>query len=122
MCVLCVCVCVVCILKYLYTITLISSLLSGSISTKGVMHFIIIFYLSLYHSPCDRPRIIESLRGIEVSDIAAGGAHSACITTDGMLYTWGKGRYGRLGHGDSEDRSKPKLVRNNLEMSLYIFG
>lgn len=24
--------------------------------------------------------------------------------------TWGKGRYGRLGHGDSEDQLKPKVV------------
>ncbi|XP_041440166.1 E3 ubiquitin-protein ligase HERC2 isoform X2 [Xenopus laevis] len=61
-------------------------------------------------SPCDRPRVIESLRGTEVVDIAAGGAHSACITAAGELYTWGKGRYGRLGHGDSEDQLKPKLV------------
>ncbi|XP_037554244.1 E3 ubiquitin-protein ligase HERC2 [Nematolebias whitei] len=61
-------------------------------------------------SPCDRPRVIESLRGIEVVDIAAGGAHSACITASGELFTWGKGRYGRLGHGDSEDQLKPKLV------------
>lgn len=43
-------------------------------------------------------------------DIAAGGAHSACITANGELYTWGKGRYGRLGHGDSEDQPRPKLV------------
>uniref|UniRef100_A0A2C9K806 HECT-type E3 ubiquitin transferase n=1 Tax=Biomphalaria glabrata TaxID=6526 RepID=A0A2C9K806_BIOGL len=61
-------------------------------------------------SPCDRPRVIESLRGKEVADIAAGGAHSACITSSGELYTWGKGRYGRLGHGDSEDQSRPKLL------------
>ncbi|CAB1323672.1 unnamed protein product, partial [Coregonus sp. 'balchen'] len=60
--------------------------------------------------PCDRPRVIESLRGVEVVDVAAGGAHSACITASGELYTWGKGRYGRLGHGDSEDQLKPKLV------------
>ncbi|XP_070553640.1 E3 ubiquitin-protein ligase HERC2-like isoform X2 [Ptychodera flava] len=59
---------------------------------------------------CDRPRVIESLRGKEVTDIAAGGAHSACITCSGDLYTWGKGRYGRLGHGDSEDQPRPKLV------------
>ena len=64
----------------------------------------------VFYSTCDRPRVIESLRGKEVVDIAAGGAHSACITANGELYTWGKGRYGRLGHGDSEDQSKPKLV------------
>ena len=30
--------------------------------------------------------------------------------SSGELYTWGKGRYGRLGHGDSDDQPKPKLV------------
>ncbi|CAH1776574.1 unnamed protein product, partial [Owenia fusiformis] len=63
-------------------------------------------------SPCDRPRVIESLRGKEIVGIAAGGAHNACITASGELYTWGKGRYGRLGHGDSEDQAKPKLVES----------
>lgn len=43
-------------------------------------------------------------------DIACGGAHSAAISSSGQLFTWGKGRYGRLGHGDSEDQLKPKLV------------
>ena len=39
---------------------------------------------------------------------------SECLThflkITGELYTWGKGRYGRLGHGDSEDQTRPKLV------------
>ncbi|XP_077868707.1 E3 ubiquitin-protein ligase HERC2-like [Saccoglossus kowalevskii] len=61
-------------------------------------------------SHCDRPLVLDSLRGKEVVDVAAGGAHSACITSNGELYTWGKGRYGRLGHGDSEDQPRPKLV------------
>jgi alpha-tubulin suppressor-like RCC1 family protein len=59
----------------------------------------------------ERPRVVETLRGKEVVDIACGGAHSAAITSTGEVYTWGKGRYGRLGHGDSEDQLKPKLVR-----------
>jgi len=70
----------------------------------------VFIWIPFYFSPCDRPRVIESLRGVEVVDIAAGGAHSACITASGELFTWGKGRYGRLGHGDSEDQLKPKLV------------
>ena len=59
---------------------------------------------------CDRPRVIEALRGKDIISISCGGAHSAATTTTGELYTWGKGRYGRLGHGDSEDQLKPKLV------------
>ena len=59
---------------------------------------------------CDRPRVIEALRGKDITFIACGGAHSAAITATGELYAWGKGRYGRLGHGDSEDQTRPKLV------------
>ncbi|VEN50261.1 unnamed protein product [Callosobruchus maculatus] len=58
----------------------------------------------------ETPKLIEALQGYEIVDIACGGAHSAAITASGHLYTWGKGRYGRLGHGDSEDQLKPKLV------------
>ncbi|XP_063244096.1 E3 ubiquitin-protein ligase HERC2 isoform X2 [Bacillus rossius redtenbacheri] len=63
---------------------------------------------------CERPRVIEALRGKEIIDIACGGAHSAAITVNREVYTWGKGRYGRLGHGDSEDQLKPKLVEELL--------
>ncbi|CAG9575570.1 unnamed protein product [Danaus chrysippus] len=58
----------------------------------------------------DRPKLITALSGLEVVCIACGGAHSACLTARGRIYTWGKGRYGRLGHGDSEDQLIPKLV------------
>ncbi|XP_044262446.1 E3 ubiquitin-protein ligase HERC2 isoform X2 [Tribolium madens] len=59
---------------------------------------------------CETPKLIEALQGYEIVDIACGGAHSAAVTSTGQLYTWGKGRYGRLGHGDSEDQLKPKLI------------
>lgn len=36
--------------------------------------------------------------------------YSAAVTTRGELYTWGRGNYGRLGHGSSEDVSLPTLV------------
>ena len=32
---------------------------------------------------CDRPRVIEALRGKDISFIACGGAHSAAITATG---------------------------------------
>lgn len=62
----------------------------------------------------DRPKLIESLSGLGVIDVACGSAHSACITNQGHVLTWGKGRYGRLGHGDSEDQLSPKLVEGLL--------
>lgn len=52
-----------------------------------------------------------------IVDIACGGFHSAAISRYGHLYTWGKGRYGRLGHGDYEDYLYPKLVSNFIQVA-----
>lgn len=38
--------------------------------------------------------------GKHVVHIACGSTYSAAITADGELYTWGRGNYGRLGHGE----------------------
>jgi E3 ubiquitin-protein ligase HERC2 len=62
-------------------------------------------------SNCEQPQMIEALKDVIISDITCGGSHSACISKNGELFTWGKGRYGRLGHGDSDDQTKPKLVQ-----------
>lgn len=80
------------------------------------LDFNLYIHLCFICSPYDRPRLIETLQGKGVVEIACGGAHSAAITSAGELYTWGKGRYGRLGHGDSEVRIS--LWKRNLEV-LY---
>lgn len=69
----------------------------------------------------ERPRMIEALRGKVIVKVAAGGAHSAAITDQGELYTWGKGRYGRLGHGDSDDQMRPKLVEALRGKSSFFY-
>ena len=59
---------------------------------------------------CDKPRLIEALKSKRVRDISCGSSHSAAITSNGDLYTWGLGDYGRLGHGDNTTQLKPKQV------------
>ncbi|XP_050428032.1 E3 ubiquitin-protein ligase HERC2 [Adelges cooleyi] len=59
----------------------------------------------------DTPKIIEALLAKRIFYIACGSAHSAAITSDGKLYTWGQGQYGRLGHGDEVSQCTPKLVK-----------
>ena len=44
------------------------------------------------------PKLIQGpLTGKVVKAISAGYRHSAAVTEEGELYTWGEGDYGRLG-------------------------
>ncbi|OMO99055.1 Zinc finger, FYVE-type [Corchorus capsularis] len=45
-----------------------------------------------------------------VEEIACGAYHVAVLTSRTEVYTWGKGANGRLGHGDTDDRSSPCIV------------
>ena len=48
--------------------------------------------------------------GARIVAVAAGGNHSAAVTEDGTLWTWGYGGHGSLGHGDKEYRLVPTAV------------
>lgn len=43
-----------------------------------------------------RPQYIEALSGIRCIAVAAGELHSAVVTSDGDVYTWGDGFCGML--------------------------
>ncbi|KAM4720559.1 putative E3 ubiquitin-protein ligase HERC1 isoform 3-T4 [Anableps anableps] len=59
------------------------------------------------------PKIIQGpLSGKVVVCVSAGYRHSAAVTNDGELYTWGEGDFGRLGHSDSQSRNMPTLVKD----------
>ncbi|GAQ82051.1 ankyrin repeat family protein / regulator of chromosome condensation (RCC1) family protein [Klebsormidium nitens] len=46
------------------------------------------------------PVRLDHLQGLEISTVSAAKFHSAAVTRDGELLTWGFGRGGRLGHPD----------------------
>ncbi|KAI3829058.1 hypothetical protein L1987_03172 [Smallanthus sonchifolius] len=50
------------------------------------------------------------LEGIQVLSVACGNWHSALITAEKKLFTFGDGTYGALGHGDLESVKFPKEV------------
>ena len=55
-------------------------------------------------------RQISSFINIKVRMVSAGALHSAAVTDEGVMYTWGTGVYGRLGHGGKESEGIPRLV------------
>ena len=55
------------------------------------------------------PQLVESLSNVQ--KVVCGAFHTAAITMDGSLYTWGKEDYGMLGHGACENQYVPRKVK-----------
>ena len=57
------------------------------------------------------PGSVSGLDATPASAIACGNFHSVALSReDGTVYTWGEGRYGRLGHGTVEIALTPRIV------------
>ncbi|XP_012688563.1 secretion-regulating guanine nucleotide exchange factor [Clupea harengus] len=47
------------------------------------------------------PCIVPGLNHVTTVKVAAGSAHSVCVTARGDVFLWGSNKYGQLGHADS---------------------
>ncbi|XP_036996961.2 E3 ISG15--protein ligase HERC5 [Artibeus jamaicensis] len=82
--------------------------MSGNIYSWGRNNF---GQLGLGHTNNeDFPSLIEALESQKVEFLACGGSHTAVLTKDGLLFTFGAGKYGQLGHNSTENELKPCLV------------
>ena len=60
----------------------------------------------------DEPEYVDSLRGVGIRHIACGSGHTVVLSTEGEVYTWGRGDDGRLGHGDNGWKYVPRITRS----------
>jgi alpha-tubulin suppressor-like RCC1 family protein len=58
------------------------------------------------------PKVIEALAGVKVREVAAGAGYSLVLSEDGVVYSFGDGEYGKLGHGDEEQQRTPKAIES----------
>ncbi|XP_008579308.1 PREDICTED: E3 ISG15--protein ligase HERC5 [Galeopterus variegatus] len=58
----------------------------------------------------DSPSLIEALDNQKVEFLACGGSHTALLTQDGLVFTFGAGKYGQLGHNSRQNELRPCLV------------
>lgn len=58
-----------------------------------------------------QPRIVEQLRSVHVRQVCCAGHYSCGLSENGEVYTWGCGKDGQLGHGETKDVYTPKAVR-----------
>lgn len=58
----------------------------------------------------EKPKKVEALNGIKIVQIASGSVHMLALDSDGKVYAWGLGEFGRLGVGNSSSHSTPVEV------------
>jgi len=68
------------------------------------------------------PQRIKEFDGLNISKLVIGNRHSAAISADGKLYTFGSGNWGVLGHGNENALSfnSPKLVETLAKADAKI--
>nr|GEW43255.1 protein RCC2 homolog [Tanacetum cinerariifolium] len=57
-----------------------------------------------------RPTAIASLSDETILKVACGSNHTVALDSNGYIYTWGFGGYGRLGHKEQKDEWSPRHV------------
>ena len=56
------------------------------------------------------PKPIPAPSGMRFSQVACGYNYTIVVSEVGVVFTWGSGKYGALGHGDTRDRPSPTAV------------
>jgi alpha-tubulin suppressor-like RCC1 family protein len=64
------------------------------------------------------PRMCQALAGLVVTQVTCGSYHTAAVTRDGALHTWGGGLFGKLGHGNEAGSSIPKRVEGLVGVAV----
>ena len=70
-------------------------------------------------SPTLIPR--EVFGGALIVMVACGGSHTACLTSESAVWSWGDGEWGQLGHDDIERRPVPVHVRGTGCLHVQSF-
>ncbi|CAN7067731.1 unnamed protein product [Brassica rapa subsp. trilocularis] len=66
-------------------------------------------------SNVQHPKLIDALSTTNIELVACGESHSCAVSLSGDLYTWGKGDFGILGHGNEVSHWIPKRVNFLME-------
>eukprot|EP00945_MAST-04E_sp_MAST-4E-sp1_P002433 g2433.t1 len=64
------------------------------------------------------PKLVDTLQRENIAQVACGAFHTVILTSNGMIFSCGSGRYGQLGHDGFADGGMP----NFLEPSLILEG
>ncbi|XP_007433307.1 X-linked retinitis pigmentosa GTPase regulator [Python bivittatus] len=68
------------------------------------------------------PKMVDHLGKHKIHNIASGENHTALITDNGLMYTFGDGRHGKLGLGEENYTNQfvPTLCSNFLRFTIHL--
>ena len=68
------------------------------------------------------PKRIKEFDDLKIAKLVVGNRHSAAISEDGLLYTFGSGNWGVLGHGTETDVSftAPRVVETLAKANVKV--
>ena len=68
--------------------------------------------LARKHNMHSTPHLVDWLvrEKVSITNLSCGQYHTAGVSTQGKLYTWGSGKWGQLGHGVRLDERFPRKV------------
>lgn len=58
----------------------------------------------------NKPAEVAALWMLGIVQVSAGENHSAALTANGRVVSWGRGKYGQLGTGDTQTAAAPRFV------------
>ena len=57
------------------------------------------------------PKPVAALSDKRVVACSCGDTHTLCVTSDGLLYSFGRNSNGQLGNGRTDDNTTPAVVQ-----------
>ena len=71
----------------------------------------------------NEPRQLDTLKHVRIEHISAGCRHSAAVSREGRLYSWGFNFYEQLGLGQGDqDHDRPTLVPAIQDVKMVSCG
>lgn len=76
--------------------------------------------VSGFDIPAAIPLVLPEGFAEEIVSVSAGLVHGTLLTASGDLYSWGLGNFGRLGLGDTENRTTPEKITGILDDKTVV--
>eukprot|EP01130_Rhizamoeba_saxonica_P000173 TRINITY_DN10170_c0_g1_i1.p1 TRINITY_DN10170_c0_g1~~TRINITY_DN10170_c0_g1_i1.p1 ORF type:complete len:1458 (+),score=309.36 TRINITY_DN10170_c0_g1_i1:148-4374(+) len=65
------------------------------------------------------PSIVSSMNDKNIEDVSCGNDFTLFLDDNGSVYSWGSGKFGKLGHGETCDKMRPEKITSLKTVISY---